>query len=127
MSCDSTSRRVKPATVSKVMTCREATLLFDDHVEGRLPVGRRQALAAHLGRCPACTQLLMQVRWVRRLLRAMSHERMPDPMKHRLLHALRRSRTFLDSSQPAFHPATSTHPGRLLPTEEHHAESAPHS
>jgi anti-sigma factor RsiW len=84
-----------------MMTCREAAASLDDFVDGRLPLMRRQAFANHVHACSTCTQVLKEVRCTRRLLRRLPRERMPDPMKNRLLDELRRSRSLPDSPRAA--------------------------
>lgn len=83
-----------------MMTCREAVASLDDFVDGSLPLMRRQALANHVQECVTCSQALKDVRCTRRLLRRLPRERMPDPMKKRLLDQLRTSRNQPDPAPP---------------------------
>lgn len=85
------------------MTCSEAAASHDDVVDGRLPLERRQAFANHVHECSTCNQTLKHVRCVRRLLRRLPRERMPDPMKNSLLEELRRSRSISSPARPAPH------------------------
>jgi anti-sigma factor RsiW len=87
------------------MTCRDAVVSMEDHVDGSLPPGRRQALATHLRQCAACAQTLRDVRCMRRLLLRTPFEPMPVAMKTALLDALR-SRPQPDASFSAFRPHT---------------------
>lgn len=78
--------------MSETMTCRDAAASFEDYVDGSLPSDRRQPLASHLRECPECAQVVRDTRCMRRLLRRMPREQMPDRTKRKLLDELRRSR-----------------------------------
>ncbi|MGH7448410.1 MAG: anti-sigma factor family protein, partial [Longimicrobiales bacterium] len=111
MSCGSTCRTARFAGMRMDMTCRDAAASFDDFVDERLPPVMRRALSTHLRECRSCTRVLNDLRCTRRLLRRLPHENMPDPMKHRLLDKLRRSRT-PDPARPAPRSHNSTHSQR---------------
>lgn len=107
------------------MTCRDAAASLDDFVDGSLPLAGRQALANHLHECATCTQALKEVRCTRRLLRRLPRERMPDPMKNRLLDELRKPR----QPGPARPPADSTdtsYPMHQAAEDEPGSSSAAH-
>ena len=102
------------------MNCRDAIASLDDFVDGSLPLVRRQALANHLHECATCAQALKEVRCMRRLLRRLPRERMPDPMRNELLDELRKSRNLPDPAPAAPHSHHSSHSTR-------HAEDDPRS
>jgi anti-sigma factor RsiW len=109
------------------MTCRDAAASLDDFVDGSLPLARRQALANHLHECATCTQALKEVRCTRRLLRRLPSERMPDPMKNRLLDELRKSRRLPDSAPPESHSDQPPHSARpAAAADDPHPSSAGH-
>jgi anti-sigma factor RsiW len=80
--------------MNDLMSCGDVGDVFEACIDGSLPPGRQRALGEHLERCRACARALREAGCVRRLLRRMPREPMPDPLKTPLIAALRRSRTY---------------------------------
>lgn len=71
------------------LTCREVVELLSDHVEGALPVSRRERVEAHLLSCPECRAYLVQLRTTIGALRRLRAHDVPRPIRPRLMAAFR--------------------------------------
>jgi predicted anti-sigma-YlaC factor YlaD len=52
-----------------LFTCKEASRLISQELEGPLPFGRRMRLRLHLLECNACRRFLRQVEYLRAAMR----------------------------------------------------------
>jgi anti-sigma factor RsiW len=71
-------------------TCAEVVELVSDYLDGALPPGRAEDVAAHLSGCPGCTEYVDQVR---RSAASLSDgevaEQLPADVRERLMAAFR--------------------------------------
>lgn len=104
-----TSPTMRPVRMNEAMTCRDVGDVFEAGIDGSLLPERRRALGAHLDGCHACARAFRAAGYVRRLLRRMPREPMPDPRKTALLAALRSARTCPSSPVSRPHPLQRYH------------------
>jgi len=60
------------------LSCKEASRLISQGMDGRLSFPERIALRLHVGICDACTRFTRQVEFLRRALRAFPGPDDPD-------------------------------------------------
>lgn len=54
------------------ITCKEASRLLSEELDGKLTLGQRASLRLHLTLCDACTRVKQQFEFIRRALRSYS-------------------------------------------------------
>jgi anti-sigma factor RsiW len=70
--------------------CTEFERALEHFLDDALSPAQRQGVHDHVRHCEPCRRTLREMRCIRRLLRKLPREPMPDPMKSTLLDQLRR-------------------------------------
>jgi anti-sigma factor RsiW len=71
-----------------MLTCRDATLLFSNHLDGTVPPAQALALKTHLAACPACDAFLQGFRATTGATRAVLLKRVPADLAARVSKSL---------------------------------------
>jgi anti-sigma factor RsiW len=76
-------------SVDTGITCQEVVELLNDYLEGELPDGDRQRVAAHLAGCDGCTKILEEFRETIRLTGMLTVEHVNPAQRATILDAFR--------------------------------------
>lgn len=71
------------------LVCVEGVDLVTDYLEGALPAARREAVDAHLARCPRCVAFVASFRETPRIFREATAAPMPAALQGSLRRVLR--------------------------------------
>lgn len=72
------------------LVCVEGVDLVTDYLEGALPPARREAVDAHLARCPRCVAFVASFRETPRIFRSATAAVLPRSVADALRRSLRR-------------------------------------
>src|SRR6266508_1518628 len=76
------ARRALREQLDEQLTCQEAAFAVNKQIDGRLSLGEKRALRAHLRGCPECNSLAQSQRAQRRALKALVLIPLPATMSH---------------------------------------------
>jgi RNA polymerase sigma-70 factor, ECF subfamily len=76
------ARRALREQLDEQLTCQEAAFAINKQVDGRLSLGERRSLRAHLRACPECNSLAQSERAQRRALKALVLVPLPVTVSH---------------------------------------------
>jgi RNA polymerase sigma factor (sigma-70 family) len=76
------ARRALREQLEEQITCQEAAFAINKQIDGRLSLGERRALRAHLRACSECNSLAQSQRAQRRALKALVFVPLPATMSH---------------------------------------------
>jgi RNA polymerase sigma-70 factor (ECF subfamily) len=76
------ARRALREQLDEQLTCQEAAFAIDKQLDGRLSVGERRSLRAHLRACAECNSLAQSQRAQRRALKALVLVPLPATVSH---------------------------------------------
>ena len=90
------------------MTCEDAQLLLDAHVDRELDVATDREVTRHLSECERCAREVESIRALKKVLGESERARAPEALRRRIVNAL-------GSSPPVADAARVTRPARWLP------------